>query len=103
MRLREAVRDHGRGIAADALENEKVFERHTRLESGCSIQGTGLGLPIVRQIVELHGDGVWAESVMGKGSTFHFTLPLGAAPTPPAAVVDQRAGPPAPRGDEAAR
>lgn len=99
MRLREAVRDHGRGIAADALENEKVFERHTRLESGCSSRGMGLGLPIV----ELHGDGVWAESVMGNGSTSHFTLPLGAAPTPPAAVVDQRAGPPAPRGDEAAR
>jgi signal transduction histidine kinase len=75
-----AVRDHGTGIPADALD--KVFERYTRVESaaGRLIQGTGLGLPIVRQIVELHGGRAWVESALGEGSTFHFTLPLGSAP-----------------------
>jgi signal transduction histidine kinase len=75
-----AVRDYGMGIPADALD--KVFERYTRVESaaGRLIQGTGLGLPIVRQIVELHGGRAWVESTLGAGSTFHFTLPLGSAP-----------------------
>src|SRR5205814_1615514 len=48
------VRDSGLGIPADSLE--KVFERYSRLESGATryIQGTGLGLPIARQIIEMH-------------------------------------------------
>jgi signal transduction histidine kinase len=77
-----AVRDQGMGIPADALET--VFERYARIESGAGrlVQGTGLGLPIVRQIVELHGGRAWAESTLGQGSTFQFTLPLGAAPEP---------------------
>ena len=77
-----SVRDHGMGIPADALET--VFERYARIESGAGrlIQGTGLGLPIVRQIVELHGGRAWAESTLGQGSVFQFTLPLGAAPEP---------------------
>jgi PAS domain S-box-containing protein len=71
------VRDCGIGIPVDALES--VFERYTRVESDRhrSIHGTGLGLPIVRQIVELHGGRVWAESEPGAGSTFHVTLPTG--------------------------
>jgi PAS domain S-box-containing protein len=75
------VRDQGLGIPADALES--VFERYTRIESGehRPIHGTGLGLPIVRQIVELHGGRVWVESTSGAGSTFHVTLPT-AGPLP---------------------
>jgi signal transduction histidine kinase len=75
------VRDHGVGIPPDALEN--VFERFSRVESGASryIQGTGLGLPIVRQIVQMHGGRAWAESAMGEGSTFQFTLPLAGPPS----------------------
>jgi signal transduction histidine kinase len=70
------VRDHGMGIPADGLE--QVFERFARLESDATrfIQGTGLGLPIVRQIVTLHGGRVWAESTAGEGSVFQFTIPL---------------------------
>ncbi|MDQ2913654.1 MAG: GAF domain-containing sensor histidine kinase [Chloroflexota bacterium] len=73
------VRDHGMGIPGGALE--AIFERYGRVESPATrhIQGTGLGLPIVRQIVQLHGGRVWAESTVGEGSLFHVTLPLGAA------------------------
>jgi signal transduction histidine kinase len=70
------VRDAGMGIPEDSLE--KVFERYSRLESGATryIQGTGLGLPISRQIIELHGGRAWVESAPGEGSVFQFTLPL---------------------------
>lgn len=71
-----SVKDEGIGIPVDALE--KVFERFTRVEreSLGTISGTGLGLPIVREIVELHGGRVWAESLPGQGSTFHMVLPI---------------------------
>ena len=74
-----AVRDHGLGIPKGALET--IFERYGRVESLATrhIQGTGLGLPIVREIVQLHGGTVWAESTVGEGSVFHVTLPRGAA------------------------
>lgn len=70
------VRDHGLGIPEDGLE--KVFERFARLESDATrfIQGTGLGLPIVRQIVTLHGGRAWVESTVGLGSVFQFTIPF---------------------------
>jgi signal transduction histidine kinase len=70
------VRDAGMGIPPDSLE--KVFERYSRLESGATryIQGTGLGLPISRQIIEMHGGRAWVESTLGEGSVFQFTLPL---------------------------
>jgi two-component system, OmpR family, phosphate regulon sensor histidine kinase PhoR len=70
------VHDQGLGIPPDALET--VFERYSRVESAQHhmIRGTGLGLPIVRQIVELHGGRIWVESTYGAGSTFHVTLPL---------------------------
>ncbi|HEY7065756.1 MAG TPA: GAF domain-containing sensor histidine kinase [Chloroflexota bacterium] len=75
------VQDHGMGIPPEALE--KVFERFSRVESDTShyIQGTGLGLPIVRQIVQMHGGRAWVESTLGEGSTFQFTVPLVGPPT----------------------
>jgi signal transduction histidine kinase len=74
------VRDEGLGIPKDALET--IFERYSRVDSQATkdIQGTGLGLPIVRQIVQLHGGRVWAESELGRGSVFHVVLPLAGAP-----------------------
>jgi signal transduction histidine kinase len=76
------VRDHGMGIPKAALET--IFERYGRVESLATrhIQGTGLGLPIVRQIVQLHGGAVWVESTVGEGSVFHVTLPRGATVRP---------------------
>ena len=76
-----AIRDHGMGIPAAALDS--VFERYARVDRAetRNIRGTGLGLPIVRQIVTMHGGSVWAESTVGDGSTFHFTIPL-ADPAP---------------------
>jgi signal transduction histidine kinase len=74
--VRVAITDHGLGLPPDALET--VFDRYARHESKDreSITGTGLGLPVVRQIVEMHGGRVWAESQDGKGSTFTFTIPV---------------------------
>ena len=73
------VRDHGMGIPKNALET--IFERYGRVESLATrhIRGTGLGLPIVRQIVQLHGGAVWVESTVGEGSVFHVTLPRSVA------------------------
>lgn len=77
--VRLDVRDEGLGIPPDALET--IFERYSRVDSQATkdIQGTGLGLPIVRQIVHLHGGKVWAESELGRGSVFHVVLPLAGA------------------------
>ena len=70
------VQDQGIGMPVHTLE--QIFEFYSRIESDSTryIEGTGLGLPIVRQLVELHGGKVWAESVLGRGSIFHFTIPL---------------------------
>jgi signal transduction histidine kinase len=70
------VRDHGIGIPAAALET--IFDAYTRVDGPAqrTIQGTGLGLPIVRQIARLHGGHAWAESSGDQGSTFHVTLAM---------------------------
>ena len=71
-----SVTDTGIGIPPDEIGH--VFERFRRVRSGAaqSIPGTGLGLTIVKQIVEMHGGKIWVESAVGHGSSFHFTLPL---------------------------
>jgi signal transduction histidine kinase len=70
------VQDHGMGIPTEKLD--QIFERYARVESSATryIGGTGLGLPIVRQITEMHHGKVSVESTLGKGSTFHVMLPL---------------------------
>jgi signal transduction histidine kinase len=75
------VKDHGMGIPAEQLE--KIFDRYSRLATTetRSIQGTGLGLPIVRQILQLCDGKVWATSEIGRGSVFHVQLPLVEAST----------------------
>jgi PAS domain S-box-containing protein len=77
-----SVSDTGVGIPPDEISH--VFERFRRVRSGAaqSIPGTGLGLTIVKQIVEMHGGKIWVESAVGHGSAFHFTLPLAAEIAP---------------------
>jgi PAS domain S-box-containing protein len=78
-----SVADTGLGIPPDEIGH--VFERFRRVRSGAaqSIPGTGLGLTIVKQIVEMHGGKIWVESAVGHGSAFHFTVPLAAEPATP--------------------
>lgn len=73
------VADDGPGIPLEALP--RVFERFYRVDKARSreLGGTGLGLSIVKHIVEVHGGTVSAESRLGEGSTFRFTLPAIAA------------------------
>jgi signal transduction histidine kinase len=74
-----SIQDQGIGIPAHALE--QIFVPYYRVEAERSryITGTGLGLSIVRQVIEMHSGKVWAESMHGQGSTFHFTLPISRA------------------------
>jgi signal transduction histidine kinase len=69
-----AVADTGPGIAAEDLAT--IFEEFEQAGDGKQAEGTGLGLPLSRKLVELHGGRLWAESEPGHGSTFHFTLPI---------------------------
>lgn len=62
------------GIGMDPKDCERVFVAFERLHSASEFPGTGLGLAICKKIVEGHGGVIWAESELGKGSTFYFTL-----------------------------
>ncbi|MDD1675640.1 MAG: ATP-binding protein, partial [Methanomicrobiales archaeon] len=81
---RFTVADNGIGI--DPAYNERIFEIFQRLHTSDKYPGTGLGLAIVKRIIERYGGKVWVESVIGKGSTFYFTLPADdpASPLPDA-------------------
>ncbi|HYX70438.1 MAG TPA: PAS domain S-box protein [Terriglobales bacterium] len=70
------ISDQGIGIPAEILPH--LFTKFYRVDNAVNrgIAGTGLGLALVRQIVENHGGRVWAESVPGQGSTFYFSLPV---------------------------
>jgi signal transduction histidine kinase len=71
-----SVQDHGVGIPKDRQEH--LFERFYRAHIGTPYDygGLGVGLYISREIVRQHGGDIWFESEEGKGSTFHFSLPL---------------------------
>jgi signal transduction histidine kinase len=71
-----SVKDSGIGIKPE--DQPKVFEKFKQVGDTLTDkpQGTGLGLPISREIVEYHGGRMWVGSAIGSGSTFYFTLPV---------------------------
>ncbi|MCS6847928.1 MAG: ATP-binding protein [Anaerolineae bacterium] len=67
------VRDTGVGIPREELP--RIFERFYKVDRARGQGGTGLGLAIAKHIVEAHGGRIWAESTLGRGTTFYFTVP----------------------------
>ena len=69
---------HDRGIGIPASEQKKIFDKFYRAEDSLvhETKGSGLGLPLVRHIMEAHGGSVEVESAPGRGSTFTLVLPI---------------------------
>jgi signal transduction histidine kinase/CheY-like chemotaxis protein len=87
-RIQVSVTDSGIGIRPE--DQPKVFEKFKQVGDTLTDKpkGTGLGLPICREIVEFHGGRIWVESTPGSGSTFTFTLPTGTAAAAPRVDIE---------------
>ncbi len=70
-----SVEDNGVGIAKEHFE--RIFQIFQTLKPRDEVESTGIGLSIVKKVIELHNGRVWLESELGKGSTFFFSLPKG--------------------------
>lgn len=76
-RMLITVKDDGVGIPEEFHERIwQRFERHEESALALDVAGTGLGLPIVKELVEMHGGEVWFDSVVDQGTTFYITLPF---------------------------
>ncbi len=82
--VRISIKDTGTGIPAEEIN--KLFTKFYRGGSVMSTIGSGLGLYIARNVIRQHGGEIWAESAVGRGSTFYFTLPTDPKLIPPAEV-----------------
>lgn len=71
---RFSIADNGKGIEERFFD--KIFHLFQTLESRDETESTGIGLTLVKKIVEMYGGRIWVESELGKGSTFYFTLPI---------------------------
>ncbi len=92
--VRVSVADQGPGLPAD-FENGLFVGYQQRMQTERSAPqsvGTGLGLPIARQIIEMHGGRMWFDSIPGKGSQFDFTLPIQVRPSREVTAVARNAG-----------
>ena len=69
-----SVADNSIGI--ESQYNDRIFQIFKRLHTNDTYKGTGIGLAIVKRIIECHHGNIWVESEFGKGSTFYFTLPI---------------------------
>ncbi|MDO8574108.1 MAG: ATP-binding protein, partial [bacterium] len=74
--LQVSIKDTGIGVPSG--EVSKLFSKFFRAENAmkADTEGSGLGLYITKNIVGRHGGVIWAESIIGRGTTFYFTLPL---------------------------
>jgi PAS domain S-box-containing protein len=68
-----AVADDGIGIAKEG--SDRIFQMFQRLHSRGKYEGSGIGLAISKRIIERHQGNIWFDSIPGKGTTFHFTIP----------------------------
>ena len=82
-----SVSDTGTGIPAGELP--KIFDRFYRIEGsrGRSFEGTGIGLALVQELVKAHGGALRAESIVGRGTTFVVSIPLGSGHLPTAQIA----------------
>ncbi|NPE30196.1 hypothetical protein HNV12_20020 [Methanococcoides sp. SA1] len=74
--LEISVSDNGIGIPKNM--HDEIFESFKQADPSITKKygGTGLGLSLVKQYVEMHGGNIWVESEVGRGSTFKFTIPI---------------------------
>ena len=97
-RLLVTVEDTGIGIPQD--QQDRIFDAFEQADSAANrssvqrtVDSTGLGLTVTRQLVELHGGRIWVESTAGKGASFHFTLPISLEKVADAPFVPLRGNP----------
>jgi len=72
--VRVSILDQGIGVSKEELG--KLFERYYRVENNNNIAGFGIGLYLCAEIIKIHHGKIWGESEAGRGSVFHFELPL---------------------------